>query len=208
MKTDTSQTNFDPSAQEKSFIESGVISPIFIKNNHRIRYAIFYRNKWEGSTLSQKQFQKTVGRIFDDDSVELGKKFLKSVSRFKELRKATLSGRTIRLAGPNIAALPPVVDPMAQQRQAFFNELDQNTRFFAGASYVLWQIAQQTHLLADLEDVFGKRPCGVVLLSLAIFFASDAKAPLPQNLKSTAITLGCLCSPLSSQEVSEVFKAS
>ncbi|WP_290374531.1 hypothetical protein, partial [Turicimonas muris] len=75
MKTDTSQTNFDPSAQENYFIESGVISPIFIKNNHGIRYAIFYRNKWEGSTC-QKQFQKTVGRIFDDDSVELGKKFL------------------------------------------------------------------------------------------------------------------------------------
>ena len=31
MKTDTSQTNFDPSAQENYFIESGVISPIFIR---------------------------------------------------------------------------------------------------------------------------------------------------------------------------------
>ncbi|WP_290116434.1 hypothetical protein, partial [Turicimonas muris] len=108
MKTDTSQTNFDPSAQENYFIESGVISPIFIKNNHGIRYAIFYRNKWEGSTC-QKQFQKTVGRIFDDDSVELGKKFLSQFPALKNC-KATLSGRTIRLAGPNIAALPPV-DP-------------------------------------------------------------------------------------------------
>ncbi len=118
MKTDTSQTNFDPSAQENYFIESGVISPIFIKNNHGIRYAIFYRNKWEGSTC-QKQFQKTVGRIFDDDSVELGKKFLSQFPALKGLQGHLIWKRTIRLAGPNIAVLPPL-EPMAQQRQAFF----------------------------------------------------------------------------------------
>ena len=53
--------------------------------------------------------------------------------------------------------------------------------------------AQQNHLLTDLEDVFGKNRAAV-LLSLAIFFASDP-APLPQNLRSTAITLGCLALP-------------
>lgn len=202
MKTDTSQTNFDPSAQENYFIESGVISPIFIKNNHGIRYAIFYRNKWEGSTC-QKQFQKTVGRIFDDDSVELGKKFLSQFPALKDC-KATLSGRTICLAGPNIAVLPPL-DPMAQQRQAFFDELDQNTRLSAGASYVLWQIAQQTHLLADLEDVFGKNRAAV-LLSLAIFFASDPGA-VASEFEIYSHHTWLPCSPLSSQEVSEVFQS-
>ena len=85
--------------------------------------------------LARKQFQKTVGRIFDDDSVELGKKFLSQFPALKDC-KATLSGRTIRLAGPNIAVLPPL-EPMAQQRQAFFDELDQNTRLSAGASLCL-----------------------------------------------------------------------
>ncbi len=65
METDTSQTNFDPSAQENWLsLGQGVISPIFSKNNHGIRVRDFLQEINGGELrLLEKQFQKTVGRI-------------------------------------------------------------------------------------------------------------------------------------------------
>lgn len=201
MKANNSKVQFDASTQEKLILETGRITPIFIKNNHGIEYAIFYKNKWENSK-SQKEFQITVGRIYEDKTVVFGRKFL---NRFPALKNCTakMVGRTIELSGPNVAVLPPV-EPMAQQRQAFFRELDQDTRLSAGASYVLWQIALQNRLLLHLEEVFGKNQAAT-LLSLAIFFASDPGAVASEfEIYSRQTFLPC--SPLTSQQVSETFQ--
>ncbi len=69
----------------------------------------------------------------------------------------------------------------------------------------MWQIAQQNHLLTDLEDVFGKNRAAV-LLSLAIFFASDPGA-VASEFEIYSHHTWLPCSPLSSQEVSEVFQS-
>ncbi|WP_438709533.1 hypothetical protein [Turicimonas muris] len=79
-----------------------------------------------GRLTCQKQFQKQVGRIFDDDSVELGKKFLSQFPALKDCQ-ATLSGRQYALPVQYCGWLPPL-EPMDHNTSAFFDELDQNTR--------------------------------------------------------------------------------
>lgn len=175
----------DVQSQEDTFLATGSISPVFIKNNHGISYAIFYKNQWKDNKC-EKLFQKTVGRVLDDNSIELGKRFLSQYPSLKGCR-AKLAGRQVRLSGGNVSALPPLAN-MAEQRQAFFRELDQDTRLSAGASYVLWEIAKQNHVAADLEAVFGKDTASL-LLSLSIFFATDPGVWLP-NLRFTATIPG------------------
>lgn len=153
MKETNHPTNMDSKTQEQCFLETGFIHPVFVKNNHGIRYAIFYKNRWNNNKC-EKVFQKTVGRLLEDDSIELGRRFLADYPALKDC-KAKLVGRKVRLFGGVACPLPPLV-PNAEQRKAFLDELDQDTRLSAGASYVLWEIAKQNHLQADLEAVFGK----------------------------------------------------
>lgn len=178
--------NSELKQQEESFLATGIISPVFLKNNHGIPYAIYYKNGWKDNRC-EKLFQKTVGRVLDDGSIEFGKKFL---SQYPQLKgsSAKLSGRKVRLSGGNVSAVMPPMAPMAEQRQAFFRELDQDTRLSAGASYVLWEIARQNHMMDDLEDVFGKDKAAV-MLSLSIFFQL-IRALLLLNLKFIVVTLG------------------
>lgn len=86
----------DSKTQEQSFLETGFIHPVFVKNNHGIRYAIFYKNRWSNNKC-EKVFQKTVGRLLEDDSIELGRKFLAEYPALKDC-KAKLVGRKVRLS--------------------------------------------------------------------------------------------------------------
>lgn len=201
MKKALTQTQIDLAAQEENFLESGIISPVLVKNNHGIRYLIYYKNYWNGKK-SEKSFQKTVGRLLDDQSIEFGRKFLAQYPRLKDCR-AKLEGRKIVLSGDNVAVLPPL-EPMRAQRQAFFRELDQNTRLSAGTSYVLWEVAKQNEMLSDLKKVFGENRAAI-LLSLAIFFASDPGA-VASEFEIYSRHTWLPCSPLDSQEVSDLFQ--
>lgn len=194
--------NSELKQQEESFLATGIISPVFLKNNHGIPYAIYYKNGWKDNRC-EKLFQKTVGRVLDDGSIEFGKKFL---SQYPQLKgsSAKLSGRKVRLSGGNVSAVMPPMAPMAEQRQAFFRELDQDTRLSAGASYVLWEIARQNHMMDDLEDVFGKDKAAV-MLSLSIFFSADPGA-VASEFEIYSRHTWLPCAPQTSQEVSDLFE--
>ena len=201
MKETNHPTNMDSKTQEQCFLETGFIHPVFVKNNHGIRYAIFYKNRWNNNKC-EKVFQKTVGRLLEDDSIELGRRFLAEYPALKDC-KAKLVGRKVRLFGGVACPLPPLV-PNAEQRKAFLDELDQDTRLSAGASYVLWEIAKQNHLQADLEAVFGKDRAAY-LLSLAIFFAADPGA-VASEFEIYSAQTWLPCTPTTSQHVSDLFE--
>ena len=201
MKETNHPTNMDSKTQEQCFLETGFIHPVFVKNNHGIRYAIFYKNRWNNNKC-EKVFQKTVGRLLEDDSIELGRRFLAEYPALKDC-KAKLVGRKVRLFGGVACPLPPLV-PNAEQRKAFLDELDQDTRLSAGASYVLWEIAKQNHLQADLKAVFGKDRAAY-LLSLAIFFAADPGA-VASEFEIYSAQTWLPCTPTTSQHVSDLFE--
>ena len=201
MRNTLSPMKSDVQSQEDTFLATGSISPVFIKNNHGISYAIFYKNQWKDNKC-EKLFQKTVGRVLDDNSIELGKRFLSQYPSLKGCR-AKLAGRQVRLSGGNVSALPPLAN-MAEQRQAFFRELDQDTRLSAGASYVLWEIAKQNHVAADLEAVFGKDTASL-LLSLSIFFATDPGA-VASEFEIYSHHTWLPGPPATSQQISDLFQ--
>ena len=85
MRNTLSPMKSDVQSQEDTFLATGSISPVFIKNNHGISYAIFYKNQWKDNKC-EKLFQKTVGRVLDDNSIELGKRFLSQYPSLKGCR--------------------------------------------------------------------------------------------------------------------------
>lgn len=121
----------------------------------------------------RKAFSKTVGRLFEDNSIEFGRKFL---SEYPELKryKAKLIGRKVLLSKDKVCEAQPVFQksvlngPSAADNEDYIG-------CSAADSYVLHEIAQQNHLAAGLEAIFGKERAAL-LLSLSIFLASNPQS--------------------------------
>lgn len=164
--------SIDSKIQEQDFLGSGEIHPVFVKNNHGIHYVIFYKNHWSHNKC-EKLFQKTVGRLFEDNSIEFGRKFLSEYPELKQC-KAKLIGRKVLLSKDKVCEAQPVFQksvlsgPSAADNEDYIG-------CSAADSYVLHEIAQQNHLAAGLEAIFGKKRAAL-LLSLSIFLASNPQS--------------------------------
>lgn len=76
-----------PSTDPYGFLTKQCIEPVLVKRNHGLNYAVFYKNEWKKGK-SQKTLQKMVGRIDQDNNVDVGRGYGESSACSEVIRVA------------------------------------------------------------------------------------------------------------------------